>query len=162
MYRCVLQINRQEREGKTCDHARSPYVIAALGNLSFCGLLPPPKKRLKLMPRPLFFSSGGETAFASELFLLVTLPFVIPLAVLVLLPLTSLGRVGAFSVPSDFVAGDRFSVPGVVTVRLGLSVVLRPLVAEGVEGASGGWFVGRAKLGEVVRWVKLSLAVFAL
>jgi hypothetical protein len=106
---------------------------------------------MKLMPLPRFFSSGGGATFDGTLLLLVTLPFVFALAALVLLPLTSLGRVGAFSVLSDFVAGDRFSVPGVVTVRLGLSAVLRPLVAEGVEGASEVWFVGRAKLGEVVR-----------
>ena len=112
------------------------------------------------MPRPLFFSSEGGATFEGTLLLLVTLPFVFPLAVLVLVPLTSLGLIGAFSVLSDFVAGERFSVPGVVTVRLGLWVVLRPLVAEGVEGDSEGWVVGRARLGEVVRWVELSVAVF--
>lgn len=154
----IRKLNRMER-----DQAKSPYVIAALGSLSFGGLLLP-KKRLKLIPLPRFFSSGGEEAFTGTLVLLATLPLVCTLAVLVLVlvPLTSLGLVGAFSVLSDFVAGDRFSVPGVVTVRLGLWVVLRPLVAEGVDGASEGWgwVVGMARLGEVVRWVELAVVVF--
>ena len=78
--------------------------------------------------------------------------------------LTSLGLTGApapLSAPplSDFIAGERFSVPGVVTVRVGLSVVLRPLVAEGVEGDSVGRLIGGARLGETVRWVRFSVGV---
>lgn len=88
--------------------------------------------------------------------MLRTLPLAFGLAELVLLVLTSLGLAGApapFSAPplSDFIAGERFSVPGVVIVRVGLSVVLRPLVAEGVEGDSTDRFVGGARLGEIVR-----------
>jgi hypothetical protein len=96
------------------------------------------------------------------LLLLVTLPLKRPFGVLglvrVLLPVERAGRTGAFSVLSDFVAGEKFSVPGVVMVRLGLSVVLRALVAEGVEGGSEGW--GGARLGDIVRRVKVSVAVF--
>ena len=93
------------------------------------------------MPLPLFLSSAADGAgaplFDSELLMLRTLPLAFGLAELVLLVLTSLGLAEApLSVLSDFIAGERFSVPGVVTVRVGLSVVLRPLVAEGVEGDS--------------------------
>ena len=120
--------------------AKSPYVIAALGTLSFGALLPP-KNLLKLIPLPLFLSSaaaaGAAPLFDNELLTLRTLPLAFGLAELVLLVLTSLGLAeGPLSVLSDFIAGERFSVPGVVTVRVGLSVVLRPLVAEGVEGDS--------------------------
>lgn len=93
------------------------------------------------MPLPLFLSSAADGAaaplFDSELRTLLTLPFAFGLAELVLLVLASLGLAdGPLSALSDFMAGERFSVPGVVTVRVGLSVVLRPLVAEGVEGDS--------------------------
>jgi hypothetical protein len=142
--------------------AKSPYVIAALGSLSF-GALPPPKNLLKLIPLPLFLSSaaaGAAPPFDSELLTLLTLPLTFGLAELVLLVLTSLGLAGGpapLSAPplSDFIAGERFSVPGVVMVRVGLSVVLRPLVAEGVEGDSEGRLVGGARFGETVRWVRL-------
>jgi hypothetical protein len=118
------------------------------------------KKRLMLKPLPRFFSSGG--ASLGVLFLLVTLPFARLLAILVLLLLllllASLGRTGAFSMLSGFVAGERFSVPGVVMVRLGLSVVLRALVAEGVDGGSEGW--GGTRLGDMVRRMEVSFVVF--
>jgi hypothetical protein len=118
------------------------------------------KKRLMLKPLPRFFSSGG--ASLGVLFLLVTLPFARLLAtlalLLLLLLLASLGRTGAFSMLSGFVAGERFSVPGVVMVRLGLSVVLRALVAEGVDGGSEGW--GGARLGDMVRRMEVSVVVF--
>lgn len=96
--------------------------------------------------------------------MLRTLPLAFGFAELVLLVLTSLGLVGGpapLSAPplSDFIAGERFSVPGVVTVRVGLSVVLRPLVAEGVEGDSVERFGGGARFGETVRWTRLGETV---
>lgn len=102
-----------------------------------------PKKRRKLIPRPRFFSSGKAAEALKLVFACGGKLALLPLCPLVaLLPLASLGLEGgrAFSVLSDLVAGDRFSVPGVVTVRLGLWFVLRPLllVAEGVEGGSEG------------------------
>jgi hypothetical protein len=125
-------------------------------------LPPPPKNLLKLIPLLLFLSSpaaGATPPFDSELLMLLTLPLAFGFAELVLLWLTSLGLAGGpvpLSAPplSDFIAGERFSVPGVVMVRVGLSVVLRPLVAEGVEGDSTDRFVGGARLGETVRWVR--------
>lgn len=158
--------NNQPRQ-ITPNQAKSPYVIAALGTLSFGALLLLPKNLLKLIPLPLFLSSapaGAAPPFESELLTLRTLPLAFGLAELVLLVLTSLGLAGApapLSAPplSDFIAGERFSVPGVVMVRVGLSVVLRPLVAEGVEGDSEGRFVGGARLGEMVRWVRLGETV---
>lgn len=155
-------------KGSNQDQAKSPYVIAALGTLSFGALLPP-KNLLKLIPLPLFLSSaaaaGAAPLFDNELLTLRTLPLAFGLAELVLLVLTSLGLAeGPLSVLSDFIAGERFSVPGVVTVRVGLSVVLRPLVAEGVEGDSRDRFCGGARLGEAVRWVRFSVvgSVFRL
>ena len=83
-----------------------------------------------LRPRPLFFSSGGDEGVTFvwaggglallPLVVLVLLLLPLPLA----LPLASLGfdcdGEAVFSVLSGLVAGEGFSVPGVVTVRLGL------------------------------------------
>lgn len=160
---CSTITEKKGKRGSNQDQAKSPYVIAALGTLSLGALLPP-KNLLKLIPLPLFLSSAADGAgaplFDSELLTLLTLPLAFGLAELVLLALTNLGLAeGPLSALSDFVAGERFSVPGVVTVRVGLSVVLRPLVAEGVEGDSSDRFCGGARLGDAVRWARLGDAV---
>jgi hypothetical protein len=157
--------NREEKRRRLYNNqAKSPYVIAALGSLSFGAFALPPKNLLKLIPLPLFLSSafaGTAPPFDIELRMLRTLPLAFGLAELVLLVLTSLGLTGGPVAPplSDFIAGERFSVPGVVTVRVGLSVVLRPLVAEGVEGDSVERVGGGARLGETVRWTRLGETV---
>jgi hypothetical protein len=132
--------------------------MAALGGLSlsaeFLLLLPPPKKRLKLIPRLRFFSSTGGGAGEGVL-PLPPPPYPFAFSALLLLTLRSANGGLGFSVATGPVlacdlltVGDRWlavSVPGVVAtvvVKLGLLVVLRALAAEGVEGASEVWGCG--------------------
>jgi hypothetical protein len=151
--------------------------MAALGGLSlsaeFLLLLPPPKKRLKLIPRLRFFSSTGGGAGEGVL-PLPPPPYPFAFSALLLLTLRSANGGLGFSVATGPVlacdlltVGDRWlavSVPGVVAtvvVKLGLLVVLRALAAEGVEGASEaawGWGEGGRRCGVAVRWMRTSEA----
>jgi hypothetical protein len=65
MVLCFFPHTPKRKENQEENQAKSPYVIAARGGLSLGAaglLLPTPKKRLKLIPRPRFFSSTGAGA----------------------------------------------------------------------------------------------------